>query len=283
MAFWLDRLKRNRKPSVVVADTAFAKDEHVREVLEANGFHVVSEPPAAGLLAEVARRRPDVVVIEDELAADRPPDTIASIRATSPYSKILVPSEGGRDLDLGADAYVAKTKEGLPGAVRGLVEARAEEVQALPPAARAVSPETRVSGRMEWGTSKLVAVAVGVALVATGIVAWPRGSLPLPTPGHGGPKASGSQTSGTTSVTLALGDLKDVAKQLRARSYGFALVSAKTLMHHRDEAKKTGYSLKKLDAQIAATLRPLVGKLPARVVVSLKRVLGNLMPHGGTH
>src|SRR5262245_36898641 len=72
---------RMHRPRVVVSDAAYSHAESVREVLENDGFVVVSQPPPSSVLAAVAEHRPDVVILDDDFVDDRPPRTIANIRA----------------------------------------------------------------------------------------------------------------------------------------------------------------------------------------------------------
>lgn len=105
--------------SVVLADTQPAVRHGVRSVLEqAGGIAVVGEAATADeVIAEVARHRPDVLVIDPQIALPAPVDVISRVLRVAPGTKILVLSANDDDtavrsaIHAGARGYLIKDAE----------------------------------------------------------------------------------------------------------------------------------------------------------------------------
>ena len=105
-------------PSVLIADDEAAYRRGVREVLEADGFVVISEVgDASSAIAAATRLRPDVCLIEPELPGDGL-GAIAKIAKASPTTLIIALSRSDRGEDVvaaftrGSSGYLLKRLSG---------------------------------------------------------------------------------------------------------------------------------------------------------------------------
>ncbi|MFI2612165.1 response regulator [Kitasatospora sp. NPDC018619] len=114
---------------VLVDDHALVR-EGVREILESqDDMVVVSEAANSGdAIAQVARHRPDVVLLDVELPDGEPTETVTRMRALSPSSQIIMlsmydgPQLLRRLINAGIRGYLLKSVCGdeLVAAVRGV-------------------------------------------------------------------------------------------------------------------------------------------------------------------
>ncbi|MEV7780400.1 response regulator transcription factor [Kitasatospora sp. NPDC088351] len=113
----------------LVDDHALVR-EGVREILESqDDMVVVSEAANSGdAIAQVARHRPDVVLLDVELPDGEPTDTVTRMRALSPSSQIIMlsmydgPQLLRRLINAGIRGYLLKSVDGqeLLAAVRSV-------------------------------------------------------------------------------------------------------------------------------------------------------------------
>lgn len=119
-----------RPITIVLVDDHALVREGLREML---GFEadmvVVGEAADAGqAVAEVARHRPDVVVLDVEIPGGEPADTVAAMRAASENTRILMlsmydgPQLLSRLLSVGINGYLLKSvhRHELVAAVRSI-------------------------------------------------------------------------------------------------------------------------------------------------------------------
>ncbi|WP_354639899.1 response regulator transcription factor [Kitasatospora camelliae] len=114
---------------VLVDDHALVR-EGVREILESqDDMVVVSEAATSGdAIAQVARHRPDVVLLDVELPGGEPADTVTRMRALSPASQIIIlsmydgPQLLRRLINAGIRGYLLKSVDGqeLLAAIRSV-------------------------------------------------------------------------------------------------------------------------------------------------------------------
>jgi hypothetical protein len=105
-----------------------------------------------------------------------------------------------------------------------------------------------------------------------------------------GPRAGGGIASGTpptsSPVTSAAASPLDTARDslerlvaaIQGGRFDQAPNLAQALAEDRQRAMETGYSVSSLDAGVTSRLGPLVGRLPAEVVPTLRSILGDLLP-----
>jgi DNA-binding NarL/FixJ family response regulator len=114
--------------SVLVADDDAALRRGIRDVLEADGFHVVAEAAdAATAISAATRLRPDILLIEIELRDEGGLNAIGRIAKASPKTMIIVLSRSERPEDVvaaftrGASGYLLKgiSGERLASTLRG--------------------------------------------------------------------------------------------------------------------------------------------------------------------
>jgi DNA-binding response OmpR family regulator len=102
------------KPDVVlVVDDDETFQHMVRALLQGEGYTVVSAADGEAALAAVARHKPDLIVLDIELASMSGLEVLSRLRPRSPVPVIVVSgreaeSERVLALDLGADDYVVK-------------------------------------------------------------------------------------------------------------------------------------------------------------------------------
>ncbi|WP_254896612.1 response regulator transcription factor [Amycolatopsis sp. Hca4] len=102
--------------TVLLADTQPSVRHGVRAALEqAGGVFVVGEAATAnGVIAETARHRPDVLVVDPQLGGAGPADVIGRVALVSPETKVLVLSAADDDtavrsaIHAGARGYLVK-------------------------------------------------------------------------------------------------------------------------------------------------------------------------------
>lgn len=175
---------RRHRPRVVVADTAYSRTQPVREVLENDGFVVVSQPPPISVLAAVAEHRPDVVILDDDFVDDRPPRTIANIRALAPQTRVVVfASRDDIPAELGADGYVGKSVppdgaltrllSGLVGRPEKGLKPNPARTKPMPKSGPRPRRHPRQPSRPAAGRSKGRRIAVtGIVVLAISLLVW---------------------------------------------------------------------------------------------------------------
>ena len=100
-------------PRILVIEDAEAIRVPVESALTAAGFSVRSRPDGAGLEAELARSRPDLVVLDVMLPGRDGFELLRAIRRTSAAGVVMLTARDGvedrlRGLGAGADDYVVK-------------------------------------------------------------------------------------------------------------------------------------------------------------------------------
>lgn len=281
-----------RRPRVVLVQDPFVRRNQVREVLEDGGFEVIAETPARHVLGAIADHRPDAVVLDERFVSDRPPDTVSSIRAVSPFTQIVVFSSAFKGTSEGrVDGYVDKlvqTNGNLTGLLSRLLDERAAApLPPAPPLPRAWDP-LEDPGTSVWRTElkrsavKILAIALTGSLVTWAGVSSIRRSVASP---PAGPKHRHHQQHGAsgiaaepTALHLAFADLTDLRRAIVHERWGLVPRIAQRLVVHRYDARQAGWSVKRLDARIGRVLAPLIATIPTRVLGDLRDVLGKLVP-----
>ena len=101
---------------ILLADDDEVLQELVRRALEREGYVVVPALTAAAVMAEIAKEKPDLIVLDVGLPDGDGRDLLATLKKSSRTRSIPVLIWSGRDaesdrriaLDLGAEDYVEK-------------------------------------------------------------------------------------------------------------------------------------------------------------------------------
>ncbi|HEX9122995.1 MAG TPA: choice-of-anchor D domain-containing protein [Actinomycetota bacterium] len=280
--------------TVVIAGNVYLSADGVRLFLEGSGYDVaalVSTP--AELRAAVAARRPDAVIVGDELAGD---DEVAALRGLSPDTRIVVvtsraaPAPEAPDR---ADAYVSR---GAP--LAAITAALATLLVDLPLSIVATAPgSAELAAVPRPGPGRLrvlqfVAAAAlafglgGLVLVFSGGTREIGGPRALPGTGTPGTVFPGSPTPGSTlPAASALQDartsLSRLVQAIQASRFDLAVSEARTMISDRQQAERGGLSMGDFDAEVLSSLQPVVALLPADMLPMFRSILGGLLPPVG--